>query len=446
MIEPQLPKAIRLSDYIDERPWSRAEKFVLALGGLAFTCDGLANLILGIATPAIIADWHVTRAMLAPVAAVGLLGVAIGSILGGAVGDRIGRRWGLILSVALFSAFTFASGGASGVDMMKVLRFFAGLGIGAAIPNCAALLTETAPRSRRALIIALAMAFIPVGGMLAGLIGATMIEHFGWRSMFFASGTLCAVTAILFVFFLPESPNFLIRKPGGQRDLEAVIRRLTGPIPAGTQFYEERPTKAEAHFSGLLAGHVRRTSLGIWLGFFCCLLASYTVFSWLPSLLHANGFSLGQSSATLVAFNGGSTVGGLVAGVIMHRYGSRRPTMVMAVVAGLVAVALAFVRLDPHSPLPLSLACAALGLLLAGMHNGFYTIAADTYPPVLRAFGIGATSAFGRMGAIASSFTGAVTISSGGNRLYFLVMAGVLGLSFLAVLWGRSAASTRLPG
>ncbi len=438
MTVQQTAPTVRMTDYIDSRGWTRTQKIILVLGALAFMGDGLANLILGIATPGILAEWGLTRASIAPVAAIGLAGVAIGSVVGGAIGDRLGRRMGLIGSVVLFSVMTFAVGFTGGITSMAILRFLAGLGIGAAIPNCAALLTETAPRSRRALIIGLAMAFIPVGGMAAGLVGAALFEPFGWRSLFFASGIICAAIAVLFVFFLPESPNFLIQRPERHDQLVALLTRLTGPVEPGTRFHEPVPSPEERRLSGLLAPSVRLTSISIWVGFFGCLLATYTIFTWLPSLLHGRGFSLTQSSAALVAFNGGSTVGAFVAGFISQRFGPRLATLGTSSIATLIAAGLAFTSLDPSSQLGLGAILAVLGLLLACMHNGFYTIAAEAYPPVLRAFGIGATSACGRLGAIASSFTGALTITSHEDgALYFLAIAVVLAVSFGAVIAGR---------
>jgi hypothetical protein len=76
---------------------------------LVFAVDGLANQSLGIALPALIADWGGARAAFAPVAASNLAGVALGSILGGLIGDRIGRRWALISAIFLFGLMTAAA-------------------------------------------------------------------------------------------------------------------------------------------------------------------------------------------------------------------------------------------------------------------------------------------------------------------------------------------------
>ena len=432
------PQTIPLSEHLDSRPWSAAQKWVVGLGALAFVVDGLANQTLGVAMPAILSQWGLSRRALAPVSAAGLLGVAIGSFAGGAIGDRIGRRWGLILAVSLFAAMTIAAGFAPTPLALGILRFLGGLGLGAAIPNGAALLAETAPRNRRALSIGLAMSFIPIGGTLCGLLGALLLGRFGWHRLFVAAGLLCFAIAGLFILFLPESPSFLVLRPHRSAELHRLVRRLTGPLDPALGFYEPVPAREDLHWRGLLAPKVRRNSLGIWIGFFCCLLAAYTMFSWLPTLLHANGFSLAASSVMMTAFNGGGTAGGVLAGVMMHHFGSRRPTIGMAAAGALVALAITLLPLHPDAPFAMFVTVALLGLLVAGLHNGFYTLAADSYPSVLRGTGIGAASAFGRLGAITSSFTGALSIAPGHAGDYFIIIATALALCGLSVSFTRT--------
>src|SRR5579872_2037076 len=93
------PAVTDLNRLLDEATWSPVHKRVLALAALAFAADGLANQTLGLALPALIHDWGTPREAFAPVAALGLIGVALGTVLGGVAGDRLGRRAGLIGSV-----------------------------------------------------------------------------------------------------------------------------------------------------------------------------------------------------------------------------------------------------------------------------------------------------------------------------------------------------------
>ena len=114
------------------------------LAALAIIFDGLDNQILGFAIPAIIRDWHVSRASFGPIIATGLVGMGVGSALAGPIGDRLGRRTALIGTVLLFAAATTVTSLAHSLPMLALLRFLAGAGIGGAIPNATAIAAEFA--------------------------------------------------------------------------------------------------------------------------------------------------------------------------------------------------------------------------------------------------------------------------------------------------------------
>ena len=83
--------------------WSLCALGVVAMVAAALMLDGLDAQVLGLAIPALIQEWGVTRADLTPVTAGSLVGMAIGATFGGWFGDRFGRRAGLIGSLLLFA-------------------------------------------------------------------------------------------------------------------------------------------------------------------------------------------------------------------------------------------------------------------------------------------------------------------------------------------------------
>lgn len=74
-----------------------------------------------------------SRGDFAPVVAAGLVGMAVGSVVAGYIGDRFGRRIALFVSIFLFGAATCAIGLAPNLFVMGLLRFIAELGIGGAV-------------------------------------------------------------------------------------------------------------------------------------------------------------------------------------------------------------------------------------------------------------------------------------------------------------------------
>jgi AAHS family 4-hydroxybenzoate transporter-like MFS transporter len=72
------------------------------------------------------------------------------------------------------------------------------------------------------------------------------------------------------------------------------------------------------------------------------------------------------------------------------------------------------------------------GFFIAGIHTAIYTLAAHVYPPFIRATGVGAASAFGRIGAVLSSYTGVMSLDIAGPTGFFYVIAAMLAVCFVA--------------
>ena len=90
-------------------------------------------------------DWAVPRGAFRAVLASGMIGMMTGGALAGLVGDRMGRRFALIGSVLIFGVLTAAAALVDSLWALGALRFLAGLGLGGAMPNAAALASEYVP-------------------------------------------------------------------------------------------------------------------------------------------------------------------------------------------------------------------------------------------------------------------------------------------------------------
>jgi AAHS family 4-hydroxybenzoate transporter-like MFS transporter len=419
---------------IDAARWSRYQKLTLALIASAFAVDGLANQALGLAIPALIAEWHVTRGAFASIAGAGLIGVTIGAAAGGVIGDRIGRRLGLIGSVLMFGLMTLAAAGTTSTGQLLIARFIGGIAIGAALPNGTALIAEFTPLRQRSLAIAIAMMFIAVGGLIASVLGAVVLPPFGWRNYFVLSGSSPVVLGLLFMATLPESPLFLARRPHRRVALVALLRRVDIEVASDCTLTERSSGTDRPPIALLLQSGMRRDTLALWVGFFFCLLASYTMFSWAPTMLASQGFNVSQSGIGMSAFSLGGVCGGLLGGWLIGRVGSRPSVLGLAAgaaVGALVLGALAHGAGGSFAVLLFALMCE--GLCIAGLTNGVYTLAAFIYPPYAKATGVGAAAAIGRIGAVVSSYTGVLALQLGGASSYFLVIALAALLSLIGV-------------
>ena len=307
---------------LDEGGWNAFQKSVLVFAALALAMDGVANQTLGLAVPSLVKAWGVARGDFASVSALNLVGVAIGTMIGGVIGDRFGRRVGMIASLALFGVMTAAGAFATSPGELAGLRFLDGLGIGGAIPNGAAMITEFTPIRRRSVAIAFSMAFIPVGGLLAGLLGATVLPDYGWQALFMICGLATLAVAALFIFVLPESPGYLLRQPHRKPELVRLLGRFGYGFSSDAEFAQEARA-GHTPMTALFDKAIRFDTFALWVGFFFCLMASYSLFSWVPTLLASKGMNARNSSLGVTAFHLGGVIGGLVAGWVMQQFGSQ---------------------------------------------------------------------------------------------------------------------------
>src|SRR5436309_7485747 len=249
---------------LDEGPWSRYQKLLVVGTALTIILDGLDNQLLGAAIPALMREWRVPGPAFASVQASGMVGMMIGGATGGSIGDRIGRRAALLGSVLSFRVLTVLISFAGGVTTLAILRFFAGLGFGGPMPNAAALSSEYVPRRHRPFAVTLTIVCIPLGGTLAGLMGAQILPRYGWRVLFLVGGIVPLALAAVLLKLLPESPRFLARHKERWAELGAILRRLGHRVPEDAAFIDavEKPV-ARVSVSELLAPEFRRDTLAL---------------------------------------------------------------------------------------------------------------------------------------------------------------------------------------
>jgi AAHS family 4-hydroxybenzoate transporter-like MFS transporter len=436
-----------LASLLDANRWSGYQMLIVLLASLAILFDGFDNQALGLALPAILADWQLPKAALGPALAASQFGMMTGAIAGGFLGDRLGRKFALVGSVLLFGAATLLISWSASVLVLATLRFVAGIGLGAAFPNVAAIAAECTPARHRGLAVTMGIVSVPLGGTIGGMVAAWILPAHGWRALFVLAGMLTLVLALLLVLLLPESVAFLLtRKPVDARRIERLCRRMGIAVPAA-----EAPvgTTAPAQTGAaiLLSRPFIADTIWLWAAFFFCLASIYAAFGWLPTLLVSSGHDLATASAGLAAFNFGGVVVALFTGWLIGRMGSRRPMLALASIAVIVAALLALFPAELTATRAALLCALAIeGACVNGVQTTLYALAAHAYPSSARATGIGAATFVGRSGAILSLMLGGVAIMSGGPPVFHAIIAGSMLVVALALgLIGRHQAPATRP-
>jgi AAHS family 4-hydroxybenzoate transporter-like MFS transporter len=436
--------SVDLAPVLDEGRWTGYLKFTVFLSAVAVVFDGADLQLLALAIPSLMAEWSLPRAAFAPLVAIGMVGMMFGGAAAGVAGDRFGRKSALIFSIVVFALSTLGMSRANGIAALEVLRFLAGIGLGGAIPNAAALASEYVPRRHRPFAVTLAIVCVPLGGILAAYAAGQVLPAQGWRALFVFGGLAPLAFAVVLLWLMPESPRFLIQRPARWPQLAAMLRRMGHEVPADAVFFDSREqAKLKSPLTALFAPDFRRDTISLWLAFVSCLLAVYLCFNWLPSLLAGAGLN---GSNGLLAFNLGGVAGAVTGALLITRLGSKPVMLSLAGLAVVATAVFAFFPIAKDAPgLPIWTMLIVSGAMINGMQVTLYALTAHVYPVGMRATGVGSAASFGRIGGVLSSYVGAWAIQAGGSARFFVVIAVILFASGLAIASVRRhvAASAR---
>jgi AAHS family 4-hydroxybenzoate transporter-like MFS transporter len=419
-------KTVDVGAVLDEGRWSGYQKLLIIGTALTIILDGIDNQLLGNALPSLMKDWVLPRGAFTTALAASPFGMMIGGAIGGMLGDRIGRRSALLSSVLAFAALTLALSTVNSVPMLTLFRFLAGLGLGGAMPNAAALASEYVPRRQRAFAVTLTIVCIPLGGTLAALMSARVLPLYGWRALFIAGGLIPIVLAAILFKVLPESPRFLASRRDRWPELIAMLRKLGNDIPSDANFIEadtEGKVVARASMRDLFVPNFRRDTWGLFGAFFFCLLANYIGILLIPVMLTGAGFALPVASNALAAWNFGGVGGAILGALIIQRLGSRITMLGLSGVAIASAFVMAAIPPDPASTLRLIVMFVILGGTLNAVQTTMYALAANVYPTEIRGTGIGTAVAVGRIGNVLASYVGVFALDRGGTAGFFSTFA-----------------------
>ncbi len=242
-----------------------------------------------------------------------LLGCAAGAMIAGRTADIFGRRGVLVIAALFFFISAWGSGVATGPVEFIVYRILGGLAVGAASVLAPAYISEITPARLRgrlssiqqvAIIVGLTAAFMS-NYVLAGTAGSSTSEFWlgfeAWRWMFWVEMIPAAIFFVA-LFFIPESPRFLVIKDK-DGEAQSVLGRLFGASASEQKLAEIKSSIATDHkprLSDLLNnGKVRPIVwVGIGLAVFQQLVGINVVFYYGAVLWQSVGFT--EDNALLI--------------------------------------------------------------------------------------------------------------------------------------------------
>jgi MFS transporter, AAHS family, 4-hydroxybenzoate transporter len=397
---------------------------VAVICGLIQMCDGYDVGSIGWAVPSLTHVWNIAPSAFALAFLWSNIGVMVGALSAGPIGDRWGRKPLLLISVALFGLASLASASAPSLDFLAATRFFTGAGIAGAFAGTVALTGDYTPQRLRATMIMVMFTGAPVGGFVGGLAVSFLLhEGFGWPIIFIIGGAFPLVLWPITALWLPESPRFLAAKADLAPRHQALLQRL-----------EIASTTGETHSLDLARGNPVKMLFGegfalqttlLWIIFFCSLLNLFLFVFWLPEVLHLVGMTPSQAVFATSLYPLGGIAAVLYLGWAIDRFGTRR-SLALHYAAGIVFIALISLFALPYVAL---LAVVFLaGVTVIGSQTGLNGACGKLYPARMRTSGYGLATGVGRLGGIAAAPLGGFLLARGLPPTYVFLSACLFAL------------------
>lgn len=330
-----------------------------------------------------------------------ILGLLPGGLIGGRLGDRMGRKKILMIAVALFGLFSILTAWVTSFNGLLFARFMTGVGLGAALPNLVALASEAVDEKARGRAISLMYCGMPIGGIAVSLLASTAIAT-DWKVIFYVGGALPLLVLPMMWWFLPESKAFLAAKQNNSQ---------------------------QAAFSELWSQHFRAPTLLLWVGYFFTMIVVYMLLNWLPSLLMDLGFQKQQATLVQMFFSVGAFIGTIGLGILVDRWKMKNVIVLMysGIVLGLIALNIF------ENVYAMYFAGALVGCFTIGGQMVLYALGSQVYPTQMRGTGVGTAMTVGRFGAMAGpAVAGQVLVMGSGAT--GVIMASIPGIIIAALL------------
>jgi MFS family permease len=159
-----------------------AARRALAAGMVGWMLDAFDVMLFALVLPNLSAELHLTNGESGLLGSAMLIAAAAGGVASGRLADRFGRTRILMLSIAIYSVFTFLCGFAATLVQFVLLRVFLGFGMGGVWSSGAALVSESWPASSRGRALGFMQSGWAIGYALAVLVAGVVQPRYGWRA------------------------------------------------------------------------------------------------------------------------------------------------------------------------------------------------------------------------------------------------------------------------
>ena len=385
-------------------------------------------------------------------------GMLFGGLLVSVLGDnKIGRRPLLLASLLINAIAGVLAAMSPSLWMITVFRSIAGVGVGGSVPCLWTLGAELTPPARRGYLLTIIGWFWMVGSIVTSVLAILILNtmHLSWRVFSFTCAMPSVVCFILVLFYIPESPRYLLVKQRFE-ETAAALNWIASYDSAQQHITDEEliehhnsmnpplsrsalgedtsgfgVTTAFASFYRQVKSvygsiKYRRTLLLLQSLWFCLSFSNYGLITWIETVFK----KIGVTNPFLAAFffAAGSLPGNILSTWLIETVGPRS-VMIWSMALG-AALLLAFAGQVANDLTGTETPSVVLIVITAALFNGCATaswnaldvMSSETFPTSVRSTVIGLQSSSGRVGAMVAQLVNA-TLSSYPFRL--LVVAAI---------------------
>ncbi|MEU6659268.1 MFS transporter [Streptomyces sp. NPDC046821] len=416
---------------LERLPQSRWHVKVRFLIGAVTFFEAFDQLLSASALPVLIKDWHLSTAQATFAITTGSVGMLLGALVAGWLGDRVGRVRTVALGVAVTALGSLAVAFSSNIEMFSLFRFVQGLGIGGVVPVAATYINEIARSDKRGRFVLIYEMIFPLGLAAATLVAVWVVPTFGWRAMF-VIGALPVLLAVALPKKVVESPRWLLAQ-GRREEAEQVIAKIEAEVAASTGAELPEPVEgrgddtAKGSLRDLFKGkYLRRTTVlsGLW---FVAYYVNHGISTWLPSL-YVKHFGLDLTTALVYTLLSNVTglLGTLCVALVIDRIG-RRPALVAALAGSALTLGiLAVVGVTSGSQV--ALFASGTTFFVYAINAGLYLYSPELYPTCNRAKGAAFGGLWNRLGVILGPITVGAILGAGGSLTVVFAQLGAVAL------------------
>lgn len=211
---------------------------VLCLAGGVYMAEGSLLLMLSVIAKSLIERWKLSVLFAGAMVSIIFCGLLAGTILGGFLCDRYGRRMPILVTYGGITFFLLASLASPDILLLITAKFMLGLSLGFGVPAANAMVCECCPASHRSNVYSMTMVLFSLGQMYSAVVIWTMSpdlnhDELHWRAMLGLAMLLPFTLVILSHFFLLESPHWLLGQ-GRYSEAKEVVWQMAqykGNVP-----------------------------------------------------------------------------------------------------------------------------------------------------------------------------------------------------------------------